>query len=57
MKGHSILDFDTYSRAERTGRVLSPGNYRDRRVIFDVFERYQRASSGKDGWITTTRTS
>ncbi|NLU42631.1 MAG: ATP-dependent helicase [Firmicutes bacterium] len=51
MKGRSILDFDTYSRAERTGRGTSVRvTTEDRRVIFDVFERYQRALK-REGWM------
>lgn len=44
MKGHCVLDIDTYRQIERTGRGTSVRvTADDRFVIFDVFERYQRA--------------
>ena len=49
MKGKSILDFDTYSKTERLGRGTSVRvTAEDRRVIFDVFDRYRQSLKGKN---------
>jgi len=49
MKGKSILDFDTYSKTERLGRGTSVRvTAEDRRVIFDVFDRYRQSLKRKN---------